>query len=393
MKSVLFVDDEQQVLEGLRDALRPWRREWRMRFADGGGQALAELAEHEFDVVVCDMRMPGMDGASVLRCVQREQPATVRIVLSGYAELDVVARASAVAHRFLAKPCDIDELADVVGRSLRLNELNAEQAVRLAATGTTSLPCVPRLFHQLTAALGEEDTTAADVAQIVAQDVAMTAKVLQLVNSAFFRRRREISRLDEAVHSIGLNALRTLVLSAEALEAFRPSVPIDGFSIEGVQRHGELVGRVAAQLLPPGRERDEAFAAGLLHDIGQLVLANRDPAAFSETVGEAVRDGRPLGEVERERFGVMHSEIGGYLLALWGLPHGIVEAVAFRDAPHEQARRFDAVAAVHVADVLVSELEGDHAHGPVLDAEYLDRLGVLRCVPEWQAIAEEAVGG
>ena len=117
MIRVLFVDDETHVLESLRDALRPWRRELTMAFAADGPTALEEVAREPYDAVVSDMRMPGMDGAELLREVQRVQPATVRIVLSGYAEIESVARAATVAHRFLSKPCDVDELVSVIGRS------------------------------------------------------------------------------------------------------------------------------------------------------------------------------------------------------------------------------------------------------------------------------------
>ena len=116
MRRVLFVDDETQVLDSLRDALRPRRHEWEMSFAASGDDALDRLEREVYDVIVSDMRMHGMDGATLLGLVERSQPGAVRIVLSGSAERDVVARAAAVAHRFLAKPCDVDELARLVER-------------------------------------------------------------------------------------------------------------------------------------------------------------------------------------------------------------------------------------------------------------------------------------
>ena len=120
MTRILFVDDQQQVLDSLRDALRPQRHEWEMLFATSGADALAELERAPCDVVVSDMRMPGMDGAALLGHVEHSHPAAIRIVLSGSTEREVVMRAAAVAHRLLAKPCDVEELVRVVTRSCAL---------------------------------------------------------------------------------------------------------------------------------------------------------------------------------------------------------------------------------------------------------------------------------
>lgn len=104
-KRVLFVDDEQEVLEGLRNLLRRNRHEWDMVFALGGYEALAELSRGTVDVVVTDMRMPGMDGAQLLAQVKTVSPSTARLVLSGHAEKEAILRALPVAHQFLSKPC------------------------------------------------------------------------------------------------------------------------------------------------------------------------------------------------------------------------------------------------------------------------------------------------
>jgi HD-like signal output (HDOD) protein len=395
MKRVLFVDDEPHILESLRDVLRPYRREWTMRFVADASSALEALEEAEYDVVISDMRMPGMDGAALLARVREMHPNTVRIVLSGYAELHMVARAGSVAHRFLGKPCHVDELRRVVERSCALRELTSEQPLRSMAAAATRLPCVPDLYTAVSEQLTDPDASLRDIAAIVSEDVAMTARVLQLANSAFFGRARQVSRIDEAVGFLGLNPLKALLLSAGALESLKPTETVDGFSLEQLQHHGTLAARLAQRLVDDAQHRDDAFAAALLHDIGLLVLVTEDPE-FPDCCAVALREQRPLVEVERERRGITHAEIGAHLLELWGLPHAIVEAVAFHHRPadvHEPI--LDATAAVAIADALVNEVEAlEPPTAPAaLEPAYLERLGVADRLPRWRELAREVCAG
>jgi HD-like signal output (HDOD) protein len=392
MKRVLFVDDEPHVLESLRDALRPRRHEWRMAFAEGAEPALEELGRHEYDVVVSDMRMPGTDGAALLARVQELQPSTVRLVLSGYADANVIARAGAVAHRFLAKPCDTAELARVVERSCAIKELAERDPLRRAAARATRLPCAPAIYHQLSALLAGADASVEEVADLVERDIAISARVLQLANSAFFGRAQPVTRIGDAVLYLGLSTVEALVLSAGALEAFEPIPAIPGFSLEHVQRHGALVARIARQVLGGKAQADDAVTAGMVHDVGLLVLAVQEPAYLAEVLASAARERRPVVDIEYERRGVSHAEVGAHLLTLWGLPHAIVEAVAYHHRPQAaHGAVLDHVAAVYIADALVNDCEAGRAPGPggcakPLDMDYVQRLGVADRIPEWREL-------
>jgi HD-like signal output (HDOD) protein/ActR/RegA family two-component response regulator len=393
MRRVMFVDDEPQLLESLRDALRPWRHRWNMTFAPGGTAALEALECEPFDVVISDMRMPGMDGATLLAEVQRIQPTSVRIVLSGWAEQEAVARAAGVAHRFLSKPCEVDELVRVVQRSCGVNALVEDEELRRAAAGTGRLPSVPRLYLELTALMNDPDATLADAERLVEQDAAMAAKVLQLANSAYFGRARSVDGVGQAIGFVGLNALKALVLSAEAMTAFAPARPIDGFSIERLQHHSALVARITRRLLDDRGQQEGAVAAALIHEVGLLVLASRAPDYLAEAIAVAENEGRALSDVERELRGFTHAEVGAHVLGLWGLPHAIVEAVAYHHDPaaaHDP--QLDAVTAVHVANVLADEIEAEHdverTRPPLqLDMPYLAYIGVADRVEGWRAAA------
>src|SRR5919204_872304 len=260
---ILFVDDQPQVLDSLRDALRPQRHAWRMAFAAGGAEALTELERGPCDVVVSDMRMSPMDGAELLGQVEQSHPDAVRIVLSGSAEREVVVRAAAVAHRFLAKPCDVDELVRVIDRSCALRALTSQGELQRVTTTATRLPAAPRLHNELTALLRDGEASPADAATIIEQDVAMSAKVLQLVNSAFFGLRRRVTDVREAAVMLGLSTLRALVLSAHAFDRLAPAEPIAGFDLDALQRHCSQVARVARELLPNGGDLEHVEALGL----------------------------------------------------------------------------------------------------------------------------------
>jgi putative nucleotidyltransferase with HDIG domain len=341
------------------------------------------------------MRMPDIDGARLLEVLRERHPETVRIVLSGQTELEAALRAVPVAHQFLAKPCDRDQLRRAIESACLSRALLADEAVRRAAGGAETLPSAPTLYRALVDTLSDPEISMDDVGALVESDIAMCAKVLQLVNSSFFGLGRRISSAREAVVYLGIAPLRALVLSAGAFRAFAPARPLEGFSVDALQTHSALVARVAAELLPHPDQAADAFTAGLLHDVGKLVLAAHRPDELASLLGAARESGRPLHAIERERAGVTHAEIGAYLLTLWGLPQPIVEAVAHHHAPTRLGVvTLGPLAAVHIANLLVAEQQRhDSGAGPsqTLDQDYLVALGVADRLHAWKQLAAERV--
>ena len=392
-KRVLFVDDDRDLLESLRDALDPYRRVWRMRFAISGAEALAELEAEPADVIVSDIQMPGMDGVELLARVQERYPATIRLVLSGYANPKIAARAATVAHRILAKPCNADELGIVVQRSCALHELTEQaEQYRITAAATT-LPSAPGLYMEISRVIADLNTGPDDLAAVIERDPAMTAKLLQLANSAFFGIGRTVNRVRDAVVYLGSDTVKALTLSAEAVGKLAPT-GVEGFSIAQFERHATLVARIASGILPKGAAQQDAITAGLLHDIGQLVSIADDASRWRALTEQAHRANVPLFEVEQEAQGITHAATGAYLLSLWGLPDGVVEAVAHHHDPLAvPGAALDAVAAVHIADALAHELEpGSEERMPLvlLDDAYVDQLAVRSQLDQWREIARSA---
>ena len=358
MKRILFVDDEPKVLEGLQRMLRPQRKQWEMVFANSGAEALSVLETAPFDVIVSDMRMPEMDGATLLEQVQQRFPGVVRMVLSGYFEMEMAMRAVPVAHQYLAKPCDPEKLRLAIERACGFAAILTDEAARRVVGAIGRLPTLPRTCATLIEALRNPDVPIEEIGRIIEQDVGMTAKVLQLVNSAFFGLLQEVTTVRTAVSYLGLDVLKQLVLSVEIFRTFHPRQALPWFSIEAFQSHSRLAAAIAARLPADKKTAAAAVVAALLHDTGKLVLAARLPGPFERALETAAREGRPLHVVERELTGTGHAEIGAYLLALWGLPLPIVDAVCRHHHPavtEADGPGLSVLAITHIADGLAFE--------------------------------------
>jgi len=383
---VLFVDDDPNVIGGLRRTLHGMRQQWKMLFAGSGEEALAVMKAHPVDVIVTDMRMPGMDGATLLTKVSELYPQVIRVILSGYSDQEMALRTARSAHQFLAKPCDPETLRHTIECAYRLRGLFRNKDLLQVAAGITTLPSLPALYSRLIAELESPAASLERVGEIVAQDMAMTAKVLQLVNSAFFGLRQRVTDPRRAVTLLGINNLQALVLFMHVFDSYKPDPGLK-FSLESLWQHSLTVGSLAKEIvrteLTSRDAADKALTAGVLHDIGKLLLL-RAPAyrkqfgVLFETEGGATAAG------EYRLWGTSHAEVGAYLLGLWGLSDSIVEAVAFHHRPLAGVRdRFTILTAVHVANVLA---HGDEA---ALDGEYLELLGVSGRVARWAEIGRE----
>ena len=386
-KRILFVDDEIGVLQGLERMLFEMADSWDMSFVDSADKALTELSEREFDVIVSDMRMPGMDGATLLAHVHDEYPNVVRIILTGHSELEATLRAMPVAHSFLTKPCKPAILEEVVRRSLSLQSLLESDSLRTLVGSVAGLPVRPEVYTRLTEAIADPHIEMGQIARIVSGDVALAAKVLHLTNSAFFGSKRKFISIDQAVSFIGMRMLRKVVLSAEVFSAFSPKQSLGGLSLDQEQRHGLVCAGVARKIAPDPETGEYAFLAGMLHDIGKLVLASRAPKIMRQLTRQRVVGHSVPPETEEQITGTNHGRLGAYLLGLWGIEHPLVEAVAFHHQPAVcQSSSFDLPSIVHVADALVHAIENERAGRPAelqVDRAHLESLGVLGKLDGW----------
>jgi len=223
-KRILFVDDEPAILAGLQNLLYKDRRRWEMVFAPSGEVALEKMRAQPFDVVVSDMRMPGMDGATLLNRIKDASPATARIMLSGHAEREAIVRALPALHQLLAKPCDAATLRATIERSLEPEATMRDAKVRAVIGRLDKLPSPPRILQRLAEVMSAPTVTLDEIAAVVADDPGLSAKVLQLVNSAYFGSGRRTSSVADAVSLLGTEQLRYIGVTASVFGATFSSV-------------------------------------------------------------------------------------------------------------------------------------------------------------------------
>lgn len=322
-KRILFVDDEPKILSGLERTMRPMRTQWEMEFVSSGEEALKVLAQRPFDAVVTDMRMPGMTGGELLEKVQNQYPQTIRIILSGQSDRESILRSIAPAHQSLSKPCDGEQLQSVLESTIALTDMLENASLKKFMSRLKCIPSLPVLYQEVTKELRSSDPSSSRIGAIIAQDMGMTAKILQVVNSAIYGIRADISEPEQAVLLLGLDTIQTMVLSLSIFSAFDPGL-LSAQEAERLWDHSVSVSRfskliahaegVTAQAIDPYQ------SAGLLHDIGKLVIASSDPIAYHRIEKLATSTNTDSWLVENEVLGCSHAEIGAYLLGLWGLP-------------------------------------------------------------------------
>lgn len=372
LKRILFVDDHRALLNALRHALRPQRERWDMEFVGDGNAALAALAERPFDVVVSDLRLPDIDGIRLLDQVRVQYPRTGRLMLCAVAEQEDVARAAPVVHQLLPKPFPVPRLESAIEETLVSQERLKSEALRELLAAVGPMPTVPATYVELCQAAGRADTDFAKLAGIIARDVGVSARVLQLAGSAYFG--HAVQSLEQAVFYLGLDLVKALVLSAEvfALGNDDSALP-KGLKVSEISASAVRTVQLVKELAPE-RCTEDAVIAALLRDLGTLLLVDRAPERVIAAALRARRDGRTRTAVERELMGVTHADVSAYMLALWGLPKRIVEAVAAHHEPATEPK--DAASAVALASQLMDYVDGVPCE-----------LDVKAINPEWVELA------
>lgn len=388
---VLFVDDEPLVLSGLQRMLRPLHQQWDMAFVESGGQALDQMAANPFDVIVSDMRMPVMNGAQLFDELSRRFPKTVRIILSGHADKNLIVQCVSTAHQFLAKPCEPEALKAAIARAHSFENSIKSSVLKELIAKMQTLPSVPSLFHEIAQKVRNEDCSLEDIGAIISRDAGMSAKLLKLVNSAFFGLCRPISSPVEAVTYLGIDTIKALILAANAFGSYenQPNHPLN---VESVWSHSVQIGNwcrnIAKHENSSRSETDECFISGLLHDVGKLALSVNAPAQYVQALDLARAEDLPMHVAEEQVFGANHADVGGCLLSLWGLPPRVVDAIAsHHDPKNGVTESFGPLPALHAAEAFHSESDNTRVGAPVaVDTDFFEKQGLTDRLEHWKSL-------
>jgi HD-like signal output (HDOD) protein len=389
---VLFVDDEPSILAGLKRTLHPLRDEIYSDFANSGAQALAVLAKQPFDIVVTDLRMPAMDGPALLTELQRLHPHIIRLAFSGHADADTAMRAVPVAHQFIAKPCDAKTLRDVLLRVARLRNLLQERELQVLAAGLHQIPARPENYTALSARLADPNAKSSEFVALISHDLALTANLLRIVNSAFFGLSRRVTSVESAIAYLGTATLRSLLLATAVTTALGPRAREWGYDLTGNEAHSLLSANLATRFFSDKQKREDAFMAALLQNIGELLLVASAPKSALGAFAHAKANSVSLDIAERELKVVSHAQLGAYLLGAWGLPFAIVECIAHHHQPEAIAHdTLELVDAVYVASLIADHFVSQRSGALDLAQARLDQFKATSKLEELVAFATRSM--
>jgi HD-like signal output (HDOD) protein len=279
-------------------------------------------------------------------------------------------------------------LLESLNRVVSTKDAIADVRVLGALGSVDALPSPMAVCNELTALMNSDDASASAVAALIEQDPAIVLKLLQVVNSAFFGLRRQTYSIVDAVAYLGTELVKNLVTSLTIINAL--PVKAELFDANAFHEHALTIARMARHVGHVGELGDTSFVAGMLHDVGKLVMAFAMPELYDEVARRAHADGCSFEEAERAGGTCGHAKIGAYLLDLWGLPYTVVEALVDHDRVHAlEHTKLRAADAVYVAHLLLASPTGGEAKE---ERAYLTRLGLVERLPALVAAADEIVG-
>lgn len=397
LQNILFVDDNENIINGIKRMLRRERDKWNLFYARSGPEALDIMAQTRIDLIVTDMMMPEMQGDELLKKVALQYPSTVRIILSGYANEDALKNAINVSHQYLSKPCSSELLKETISQVFKIQSCIYNPLIIFSVGDINQLPSLPNIYQELKQEINNENSTSRSIADIFSHDIALSAKLLQLVNSPFFGLNRKISNLVEAVNLLGITQLSNLVLNTFIQESFpavnsKHHIFLDYISSNSI-RTADLAKRISLSENQTEDRPDQAYLGALLHNMGLLIFISKLPEKFDILISEIEQSDTNVTELEQQIFGFTHAEAGAYVLGLWKIPPRIIESILLQTHPDEvDYNGVNALTAVHVAAALLkppSTHAWERLFDMELDTHYLERIGKLDQLSHWEKLAQK----
>jgi HD-like signal output (HDOD) protein len=397
MQRILYVvDDQPQVLEVAVLILRTADPQWKVVGFKDPQQALEAVKSTPPDLMLSDQVMPGLSGSELLDKVSALSPATIRILMSGHVALSKLTLITS-AHQYLAKPFDPTALRSIIRQSFAAQARIVNPGLQKVVTGLRSIPSLPLVHQSLLRELEDSRTAGTVIANLVADDPGLSLKVLHLANSPLFCAGCEVTNPVDAVMRLGTDMIAAVVLSQSLFRHYE-SLQLPEMDLQRVWVHCWETARLAQHICREqglsAKTGEEAFLAGLVHEIGRFILIDNFPDQFKAACDQARRAGRPFAASLRETFQATSSEVAAYILELWGLPNAAITAIGALDDPQrDSAQGMTISAALYIADQIASaKFPPDSFSIEGWNMDYLNSVGCADQIPVWEKLFSQTPG-
>lgn len=387
---VLFVDDQPQILNGIKRMLRLKRDDWDVLCATSGQEALSMLESNKPGVIVTDMKMPHMDGADLLEEVRRRYPDMMRVVLSGYFEHEGFYRTAGSAHAYLMKPCDMNAIILTVERALNLKNFLNRPELLDCINNFTNKPSRPQI-DDIIAHLLKKRATHIDFMASLSESGMDSDRVLEEFLMSIPKEKMGSSI---TLNSIGIDRIRAILTRIHVLDRYSEILAMN----EELEDWGRKIARTAEALMLTKLNDTEllsdTYCAGLLAGLGIMVLWANEPGAYAEIEEKIHMTGMSFCDAEKEVFGVTHGEVSAYYLHHWGFSNAVVETCAFHHRPllRREDQAIQPALMVHLAETLQTNNHGlgfDQESGSETDMDYLNEYKLMSELDGWRTIVQD----
>ena len=347
---ILLLDGKQQSLVKLTDLLI--KQKYQTAYLDDPLKALNALKKYKFDVLICAQDINKTSVLNLFKALTIKFPTVVRIVLL---TTDNEHALDNVSHYVFEQNTSAAHVLSTIKAFEDSKKIITKEVIVKAVANVKTLPSPPKVYLQLNAILKNKTTDSEKIAEIISQDPALVAKVLQFSNTSFMPNGKKLTNITEAITKMGVETLSCIVMTAE-LFSYQPNIP--NFSLQDEQLHSLATARFTASLVDETLKHD-ALLAGLLHDIGKLVLFEIDNTLTLKYFDNCARTADDI-LLEQKIFATDHCQIGAYLMHVWSFPYHIIEAVLHHHNPKKLLTdSFGVAQALYLANALLTDSELD----------------------------------
>ncbi len=389
---ILLIDKEATTFDDFKEKLSSVGDQWDLETCTDPKKVLKLIKAKQPEIVVCSHRPSVIDGAKLLKSIATKLPHIERFILAEETEKDALDAEIGSSFHFLPSPCPANTLQLELQRVVNLNNWLGKDKIKEIVGSVRDFPSLPPVYMKVVNAVNSPNASVESIAEIIMADIAVTAKILQTVNSSFFGLEEKVSDIAQAVSILGIESVKNIVLAVQAFEKIED--PDQQALVDQLWRHSMSVAIAAKRITKhetnSEKKAEEAYTAGLFHDIGKLVLLKSSPEDCGKARELAAEEKISQWEAEEKIFGCNHAEVGAYLLGRWGLPVNIIESAALHHKPSESFNsEFTILTAIHVGNAIVrgrGKSENPHPDAAP-DEEYLAEIGRVGSWEDWENIS------